>query len=267
MRRSHLPGIRYAFTLIELLVVIAIISILAALIFPVFSKARESARSTSCLSNLKQLGSAVTMYLSDYDETYPMNRLPDAGHPLTGCQNPGTNDPVSGLEGASVNWKREIAPDVKNRQVFQCPSNGSAFEGGVGDESSTYYNKNEYLANSYAYNGSFFHESVPACWYGEALARPRRVSEIDADAQIILLLETRYNYPDLGGWWIYQRGPNGGSQGPFQSHNSFCNWLFADQHAKRLKLAATCAGKMWTDRYPDKAGGCERVGEIADEYR
>ena len=62
---------RKAFTLIELLVVIAIISILAAILFPVFARARESARRTSCLSNLKQIGLGIMMYVQDYDETYP----------------------------------------------------------------------------------------------------------------------------------------------------------------------------------------------------
>src|SRR5947199_3363258 len=70
MRCIH-ASCRRGFTLIELLVVIAIIAILAAILFPVFAQAREKARQTSCLSNQKQLGTAMSMYLQDYDERFP----------------------------------------------------------------------------------------------------------------------------------------------------------------------------------------------------
>jgi prepilin-type N-terminal cleavage/methylation domain-containing protein/prepilin-type processing-associated H-X9-DG protein len=74
-RTTRFAGTRSGFTLIELLVVIAILSVLAAILFPVFAKARESARKATALSNLKQIGAALTMYTADYDEHLP-NRWP-----------------------------------------------------------------------------------------------------------------------------------------------------------------------------------------------
>ena len=266
-------GDRSAFTLIELLVVIAVIAILAALLFPVFSKARESARKTGCLSNLKQMGLAVTLYLQDYDETYPMNRFADDMHPAGACTAPSSSvQPEDDLQGSTLNWKRAVLPYVKSLPVYQCPSNGSAWARGgfnatAGDESNYLYPPSEQLPNSYAFNGSFFHEAVPACWYGEATVRARFSTEIDAASNLILIVESRNNYPDLGSWLIPSRIGAGASDGPFQSHNAGCNWLFADQHAKWLKLATTCTGQMWSDRFPDRANGCSQLGQMAEEYR
>lgn len=102
---------RRGFTLIELLVVIAIIAILAAILFPVFAKAREKARQTSCLNNVKQIGTAFRMYVQDYDESWPLNAytLPAAGAGTTS-------------NGTTELWFHTLLPYVKNTQVFQCPS-------------------------------------------------------------------------------------------------------------------------------------------------
>jgi prepilin-type N-terminal cleavage/methylation domain-containing protein/prepilin-type processing-associated H-X9-DG protein len=101
---------RSGFTLIELLVVIAIIAILAAILFPVFARARENARKSSCMSNVKQLAIGVTMYLQDYDETFFMRRQEPGGTP-TICWYPLSSQPTYLLE-----------PYVKNTKIFQCPS-------------------------------------------------------------------------------------------------------------------------------------------------
>jgi prepilin-type N-terminal cleavage/methylation domain-containing protein/prepilin-type processing-associated H-X9-DG protein len=106
---------RNAFTLIELLVVIAIIAILAAILFPVFAQAREKARSTSCVSNLKQIGLAIRMYSQDYDETlFTSGMLPlfpaKAGD--------GTNL-VRMVQGGFPYF---LQPYVKNEGIFTCPS-------------------------------------------------------------------------------------------------------------------------------------------------
>jgi len=98
---------RRGFTLIELLVVIAIIAILAAILFPVFARAREKARQTSCLSNCKQLGLGVLMYAQDYDELLAMNY----------------NDGTGGGSAGWLMWHQVIFPYLKNGQVLVCPSN------------------------------------------------------------------------------------------------------------------------------------------------
>jgi len=106
-RRSH------GFTLIELLVVIAIIAILAAILFPVFAQAREKARSATCLNNLKQIGTATTMYVQDYDESFPVWGW---AHEWTGLRPSGT------LYTGKVIWPLLYMPYIKNTGVFLCPS-------------------------------------------------------------------------------------------------------------------------------------------------
>ena len=118
---------RQAFTLIELLVVIAIIAILAAILFPVFAQAREKARQTSCLSNTKQLGLGLLMYVQDYDETWPRNddcinggTVAPPGAPATaiGC----TTAPYFGDRVNHYKWWYWTYPYTKNVQINFCPS-------------------------------------------------------------------------------------------------------------------------------------------------
>jgi prepilin-type N-terminal cleavage/methylation domain-containing protein/prepilin-type processing-associated H-X9-DG protein len=105
------------FTLIELLVVIAIIAILAAILFPVFAQARESARKTSCLSNVKQLALGCRMYTTDYDGHGPSSNGDCWGSPAP-CK---TDDSYSNAT-FSMQWQFAIFPYVKNQQVYKCPS-------------------------------------------------------------------------------------------------------------------------------------------------
>jgi prepilin-type N-terminal cleavage/methylation domain-containing protein/prepilin-type processing-associated H-X9-DG protein len=97
---------RRGFTLIELLVVIAIIAILAAILFPVFAKAREKARQTSCLNNVKQLTLAILQYTQDYDEVLPL-----AGY-----------WPLNPTYHVAPYWDELLLPYIKNTQIYRCPS-------------------------------------------------------------------------------------------------------------------------------------------------
>jgi prepilin-type N-terminal cleavage/methylation domain-containing protein/prepilin-type processing-associated H-X9-DG protein len=109
------------FTLIELLVVIAIIAILAAILFPVFAKAREKARQTSCLSNIKQLGLAALQYAQDYDETFPtINNGGQLNVPQMAPYGPWCWQ--SGY-GYWLSFPFVIYPYINNTQAFLCPSN------------------------------------------------------------------------------------------------------------------------------------------------
>ncbi len=135
-----------AFTLIELLVVIAIIAILAAILFPVFARARENARRTSCMSNLKQINLGMIQYTQDYDEHYPVYI------------------PSNGVSGARpYGWADALDPYLKSTQIFQCPSEST---GPAASPESTGY-------SDYAYNlwiGGFYTTSSASRQAGLSLS-------------------------------------------------------------------------------------------------
>jgi prepilin-type N-terminal cleavage/methylation domain-containing protein/prepilin-type processing-associated H-X9-DG protein len=108
---------RTGFTLIELLVVIAIIAILAAILFPVFAQAREKARQTSCLSNSKQIGLALLMYVEDYDEQFPSGRY---------------NPYYPNAADYGKGWAGQAYPYTKNAQIFKCPDDATGQVSGSG---------------------------------------------------------------------------------------------------------------------------------------
>ena len=141
------------FTLIELLVVIAIIAILAAILFPVFARARENARRTSCLSNLKQIGLGFMQYSQDYDEFFPhairgVYRTPSTYTTDTSQAKPSGTFLVSDGSGASgqtgnyISWMDMIFPYVKSVQLFTCPSSKEA-------EEVPSYGYNRYLSRAF----------------------------------------------------------------------------------------------------------------------
>lgn len=167
-RHHSVRGVRRAasaFTLIELLVVIAIIAILTAILFPVFAQARSKARQTSCLSNLKQLGTGLMMYAQDYDEVLPGNHNGSAeavGLPL------GFMDP-----GSLRNWARSLMPYTKNMDIYKCPQAPP-----------------RNLTASAGYNYSFENGAGNTSYYLNGVAADRSLAVIAAPADTIFLHET-----------------------------------------------------------------------------
>jgi prepilin-type N-terminal cleavage/methylation domain-containing protein/prepilin-type processing-associated H-X9-DG protein len=228
MQRAKISG----FTLIELLVVIAIIAILAAILFPVFAQARESARMSSCLSNLKQLGLGMTMYAQDYDETYAGTRFTGFSTPDGFCRSENSQfEPIYGWRGATY-------PYVKNYPLWQCPSN--PYRRFATEEA----DKNFKI--SYAKNGV-----LPYFLYldgnkGEALAAIKR------PAETVMLIESNWACNDQGDWSAWKAAgsmPWGscdhvheeGGRAFFmhRGDRGIMNWAFFDGHAKALKFAKT----------------------------
>ncbi len=150
-------GSRRGFTLIELLVAIAIIAILAAILFPVFAKARDAARKTQCLSNSRQIGSALMMYANDYDEMLPGYRF---GESFTPQMNPYWADPnVGNQSDRNIFLNQLLFPYTRNDGIWRCPSNPRAWvnvdaQGAMQNQNPdfrSYGGQNSYGANNYVF--------------------------------------------------------------------------------------------------------------------
>jgi len=202
---------RSGFTLIELLVVIAIIAILAAILFPVFARAREKARQTSCLSNVKQLSLGLLMYVGDYDERFSVERVvqPYYARP----------------------WYEAIVPYVKNTNLFQCPSvERTAAWGGYG-------------YNGYGTSGSnglgYRHQSDSGS--PSPSQAPPKLAAIEQPSVMLMLGEPIANSYALRGY--------ASNYLPSTCHNGGSNIGHVDGHAKWYQAKTLEATKAagWTD--------------------
>ena len=229
-RLARFPKGRSAFTLIELLVVIAIIAILAAILFPVFARARENARRSSCTSNLKQIGLGLLQYAQDYDETTAPTYFGAVG---------GTKPYM---------YAQALQPYLKSTQIFQCPSDSdsSTLPGQVSNPNTTGLVNPFHV--SYVYNaqlGGGTGIGAPLA----SFASPSTVVEMtDGGAQ---LLTTE---PDPLKWapkpsafltfpgsnfYITGSGANMVSWGaPLARHLETTNVLWADGHVKSQRVNA-----------------------------
>ncbi len=213
MRRTN-----QAFTLIELLVVIAIIAILAAILFPVFAKAREKARQSSCQSNLKQLGIANSMYMTDYDQVTPMCRY-TAPAPM--------NDPNNtAVVTVWYAWAEFMMPYVKNWQILNCPSQTYAIRyGGAAPGQIRVYSYGRQLGY---FNSSAGHSTQP--WSISETAIPLPAETVNAqETDGCARPGPRYIAwpgPDVSVPWAND------NFAPSMRHNDGSNLLFYDGHVK-----------------------------------
>jgi prepilin-type N-terminal cleavage/methylation domain-containing protein/prepilin-type processing-associated H-X9-DG protein len=235
MRRNQrgLPG----FTLIELLVVIAIIAILAAILFPVFAQARETARKTQCLSNGRQIGTALMMYVQDYDELYP----------YTEWSQKIMITPATWRAGLKPGWLLE--PYHKNGQIWRCPSDPGA-PGPVLTPANTPCTKpwpgdcTWYVNVNYAYDVAALVKSNEG---GRSLAELIAPADTVAFAGTMSSRMAQKDFPDV--WrttqaWVLndlpfmkaalESSPYSGDPGIRNGHQLGGNMIFADGHAKWL---------------------------------
>jgi prepilin-type N-terminal cleavage/methylation domain-containing protein/prepilin-type processing-associated H-X9-DG protein len=221
---------RSGFTLIELLVVIAIISVLAAILFPVFARARENARRASCQSNLKQVGLGLLQYAGDYDDTLPFSFFGSAGN----------------SDATNYKWMDAIYPYVKNEQIFTCPSDNASnsryvYQGNIpaGQTSLNY--------GSYGLNGAYGAGPDNTTPPRSSTLYLVRLASVQAPATTVWVTDNN-NAPSAAN--------PGGSQGFFWGtlpaidtsvnphqlqnivarHFDFTNVLFCDGHVKTTKL-------------------------------
>lgn len=225
------PG-RVGFSLIELLVVIAIVAVLASLLFPVMTSAKQKARQSNCIANLRQLGSAVQMYAADC-AGYPRHSSPSSVSPRT-------------------RWADYIMPYVKNNNMFSCPSTREAailskpFAHNTGIMYGGYGYNYQYLGNARSAPGLPFTATdamITAPSHTVAIADSDGVLNTDGtlsgDGVYVVdpPLTCARGSGKSSGYYGDATFANGGRAMPAERHNGSINVSFADGHTRTLKLS------------------------------
>lgn len=242
---------RSAFTLIELLVVIAIIALLAAILFPVFSRVRENARRSSCQSNLKQIGSGLMQYMQDYDDLF-LN---------------------AGNDGWTFVWQDAAQPYIKSEQVFNCPSDSAKLFAYTDKTTrSIAYATGSYTMNcaypDQSYTPDAFTGPATYTWSNDTVARDVRLSQVEDSAGTVWVCEvtphqnanppywtnvwpgldqtnpggipaiTTYGHPNQPGLKMLggRSNPQDNESFPVARHLDQMNVLFVDGHVKSMRL-------------------------------
>jgi len=230
------------FTLVELLVVIAIIAVLAAILFPVFSRAREKARQAACQSNLKQLTLAFLMYAQDWDETFP---------PAYYFADGWTRQFSWDFSFDWSSWPAKvgeglITPYTKNGQINQCPSFKGVETWG-------------WPYTGYAYNTSYIGATPEDfAWGGCKRPRPASIGEIEEPVGTVLLADSAYCYNGQPAGNNYLRAPSDGVYawiGPnvHFRHNGAANVAFCDGHVKAVA------------RKFNQSGNCADLADLSED--
>jgi prepilin-type N-terminal cleavage/methylation domain-containing protein/prepilin-type processing-associated H-X9-DG protein len=267
-----------AFTLIELLVVIAIIAILAAILFPVFAQAREKARSISCLSNIRQIGMGIAMYVQDYDEVYPMSE---------------TGGGSSGIP--QVAWYAVVDPYIKGDRTSVVTQGGvtatQAWGEGPMYKCPSFPNRTQ--PSNYGVHNTVMRANYErACTAASPCTPSASLAAIERPADLIVLAEKGVNVPNTWGFlwfcseqWCWDNNvrdysnntfpdnldgmdisikcdsdtnancnggwPVPGTQPRFR-HSGMTNVAFADGHAKAMAKGQI---KFYKNIYPGNIGG------------
>jgi len=215
---AHSENRRKGFTLIELLVVIAIIALLAAILFPVFARARENARKSSCQNNLKQIGVGIAQYVQDFDETFMESR------------------PAGVATSGDVPWHVVVLPYIKNTQIFKCPSNSRPATETMQWTPGTPATLIPAIPRSYICNGRPHGTDGPIRENGFV-----NLADIAKTSQVIAVLEVN-NRQDPEYW---ENDMNNNNYW-FKNHLEQSNFLFVDGHVKALDPMRTIAPlNMW----------------------